>query len=270
MARLLALFVTLLLVGTALAEPGDAVVWLDYPVQKPVAARAGWGAVLTDIEAHLPARYGRQYASADLVTHGHETTHGVNSDVRNRFGKGRQNGLYCLNSQAALVVDPRVTIQQIAPLVPRSLRASRYNLYLVQQAGSWGNQPTYLCDEWVAYTNGAAVGLDQWKAGQASREHSDTIIGPLEFSYYALALLMATERHDPAYLRTADGVQLSEFVAHELRRASLLYTEGSAIPHFQWDNRLRESFATAADARELRELAVRWFGPAFVTRYLMP
>ncbi len=252
-------------------EPGDQLSWKVYKTQKK-KTDADWGPVLTDIEQHLPASYGKKYYNDDWSTHGHETTHGINSELRNNHAKnkGKENGFYLLNDKAAFVVDPKVTMKQVAPLIPTSLQGTRYNLYMIQQANSaWNNVPTYIFDEWVAYTNGAEVGIDRHKNKlKAPQWRSDTMIGQLEFTYYALAFCLAVEKHDPAYLKGKDGKQFKEFVAHEIRRAMKCYREGIKIDHYKWDTNLQKNFKTKADAKDLRDLAERWYGKAFVKHHI--
>lgn len=253
-------------------EPGDQVVWHHYPVQK-TKKNEKWGKVLTDIEEHLPAYLGNQYFDSDANTHGHETTHGIHSDIRNNHTEDRgskSNGLYCLNNKAAIVRNPNVKIHQVAPLVPKCLHGSRYNLYLVQQAKSWDDTPTYIFDEWTAYINGSEVDLDQFHSGLSGgmNRKNDSAIGPLEFSYYTLALCLAVEKHDPEYMDSPHFTQFKEFVAHELKRSFRVYTESIKIDYLNWETNLVSDFVNHHDAEPLRNIAMKWYGEPFVKKYL--
>jgi hypothetical protein len=137
--------------------PGEHVSWLHYPAQNSKTG-SGWGTALTDIAQHLPLSYGDTYWDSDLMTAGHETTHGINSELRNNYNKtGKQaNGFYVLDDQAAIIVDPKIRKSAVAAYVPTSLRGDRYSTYVTGQT-EWDDTPTYLFDEWVAYTNQSAI-----------------------------------------------------------------------------------------------------------------
>ena len=160
--------------------------WQQVP---PLRATPGnLGTVLADIESHMPV--GHIYRENDRVTWGHETTHGLNSRIRQMFG-GNIGAFYCLRSRAAVFPNPHVTISQVAPYVPRSLRGwITYSPYMVgRSANEWNSTPLYICDEWSAYINGSATGLDlaskgMWMQGQ----RSDTLQNMLDFDVYVMTL----------------------------------------------------------------------------------
>lgn len=241
---------------------GDDVVWETYAKQK-TKSNSRWGKVLTDIEEHLPNKYGTQYNDPDLITHGHETSHGIASELRNTHSG--VNGFYCLNNKAAFVKEPKLTLSQITSRVPSVLRKSRYDTYLVAQRRYWDDTPTYLLDEWIAYINGAEVGIDQYNNVSKGRDDgtsSDMIIAPVEFSYYVLALCKTIDELDPNY---ADMKQFKEFVAYNLRRTAEVYKAGIGLPPFRWDTGLIDSF----QASELKAVAIKWYGQDFVDKYLL-
>jgi hypothetical protein len=249
-------------------EPGDGVPWVEYKT-KQNTTNAGWGKVLTDIQQHLDPKHGNTYFSNDHITHGHETTHGINSDIRNNLGKRGQNGFYCLEGRAMLLYEPSLRIRQVAPLVPQSVRGGRYQLYLVQQAGQWDDMPTYIFDEWVAYINGTTVGIDQIKnnlKGRGSGSTSDDAIAPMEFTYYALALCRAVKQHDTNYFKA--NPEFSEFVSFNVRRSALAFREAIQMKEFQWETKLIDNFISSADAQPLRDIAVELWGEAFCKKYL--
>lgn len=243
----------------AVEEPGDRVAWTAFPAQKATTHHR-FGPVLTDIEQHLHPRFGAQYSSSDLVTHAHETTHGIHSDLRMKY---RKAGFYCLNGKAAVFAEPKVRLSQVAAFVPAEHRRMRFGTYLAgSQLRSWDDTPTYILDEWVAYTNGAEAAISQEQHGLPHRLGGDSVYGQIEFIPYALAFCLAVEKHDPRYLDGPDGVQLKEFVAHELRRAARLYRLGMEMPRLRWDQK------PPRVAGELRAVAARWYGEAFVQKHL--
>ena len=207
--------------------PGSMVQWMKLNKQQNHNTKSPF---LNDIVNHLPP-FGNQYYDSDLPTWGHEGTHGVNAYVRNKFGKVGQVGFYVGNDQAIILNQPKLTLKQIADTIPNDLRGSRYQLYFVNQLSSWNEWPLYCFDEWVAYTNGAAVGIEI-----TDRQHSDLMVGAVEFSIYALCACVAIDKYDPDYLKT--NTQFKEFVAHELQRSIKVYQKGILFPQYQWDTPL--------------------------------
>lgn len=246
-------------------EPGDNVQWMNFPKQKSVN-NSNYGPVLTDIVEHLPSKYGSEYDDRSLTTTGHETLHGICSELRNYKASGRNmNGFYCLNDKAAFIANPQITIGDVAKRVPQSLRGSRYQLYLVTARKDWDDTPTYLIDEWVAYVGGVEVGVDQVKSGKtrdSSESRSDLIIGPIEFSYYVLAMGKAIEEQDGNYIGKE---QFKEFVAYNIKRTAKAYQESKNIQSLQWETNIIDAFATS----ELKDFAVKWYGQKFVDQYLL-
>ena len=248
-------------------EHGDNVPWIAY-TPKTSTTDNRWGAILTDIEQHLNPKHGKTYYSSDNITHGHETTHGINSDIRMALGGTGKNGFYCLHNRAIVLTDPKCRISDVAPLIPQSLRGSRYNLYLVQQAHSWNDMPTYIFDEWVAYINGTEVGIDQVKHGlyNGRGSSSDDAIAPMEFTYYALALCQTVKQKDQEYFK--QHPEFSEFIAFNIRRSVLAFREAIQMKEFNWETKLIDTFISNQESHELRAIAVELWGQAFVNKYL--
>jgi len=120
----------------------------------------------------------------DRITNVHECTHGVNSKLRQRHGgTGKVNCFFVMDGKYTVFKEPRrITLQQIATQVRK--RGSCYNLYLIQQGRWWNNEPLYLFDEWVAYTNGTVVA---WQVN--FRGHDSTLEFALEFAHYCATLV---------------------------------------------------------------------------------
>jgi hypothetical protein len=206
---------------------GETVVWMAFPPQKQLT-NPSWGRFLTDIENHLPADYGSTYRDADKVTWCHETTHGINSHLRNRYGGAGRNAFYVGFDRAALVDEPRLTLGQIAQAIPPGLRGSHYQTYLVEQRGEWDRRPLYLWDEWIAYTNGARTALELAAIARGGKD--DCMLGMLQFNVYALYVVkLAQENH-------TDSKQLLEFFAWNWHRSLRIWEAGKVQPQLNWDN----------------------------------
>jgi len=244
-------------------RPGDSVRWVDWPEQH-TAADASWGGVLTDIVRHLPRSYGDTYYDSDKVTYGHETTHGINSHIRNYLNDTgrRANGFYCLEDRAALVPEPGIRKSQVASYIPGALRESRFSLYITGST-AWDDTPLYVWDEWIAYINGGEVGVDRHRAGLWREGWRDAVMGPLEFTVYGLAVGMAVEALDPGYF--ARETQFKEVMAFSCRRAMRVFNEGRTMESFRWDRQetYYTTFRTSTAAEPMREFVRRTFGAEF-------
>jgi hypothetical protein len=241
--------------------------FLDYGPQQPKTAP---GTILTDIVSHLPASYGNTYYDSNLVTWGHETSHGISAHLRNNFNTtGRNaNAFYVLGDRAVIVAEPKIIKRQVGAYVPSILRASRFSLYIEGQP-AWDAQPLYILDEMNAYTNGAAVALnlqqnDLWTYGR-----QDVLTGMIEFVSYSLALGRAVEVNDSEYFQTYP--QFTVYLGFAIERAMTTYWAGRQIPEFQNDKQeeLLKSLREANEAKELRDFAIGVYGQVWVDRVLL-
>jgi hypothetical protein len=247
----------------ALPEPE----WIAWPVQQ---ARSGsaWGTALTDIANHLPARYGTTYDDPDLVTFGHETSHGIHAHLRNYENDTGQkaNAFYVLGDRAAIVIEPAIFKHDVAPYVPASLRDFRYGTY-VTGAPDWDDTPLYLWDEWNAYVNGAEVGVNRVQEGLWTEGWRDQS-GNLEFVVYALAVGLCVSELDPDYL--ASYPQFSVFLRWNTERAMALHHAAQAMPEFEAATvaAYHDTLKTSPDAEPLRQFARDTFGDAWAADVL--
>lgn len=179
--------------------------WTNWPKVRSVN---NLGKVLSDIDSHMPA--GHIYRDSNKVTWAHETTHGINSNIRNSVRDGRRvNGFYVLEDRAAVIEEPRTTIRRVASRVPQDLRGPSFNLYLVQQAGSWNDTPLYLFDEWTAYTNGSECGRELNASGWYYE-----LLQAHNFNVYCMYLAMEVKETCPDY----DDKQFKAYIMWNVER----------------------------------------------------
>ena len=228
-----------------------------------------WGSILTDIVQHCPSEWVSIYWDSDKVTHGHETTHGINAHIRNNYNNtGRQaNGFYCLNNLAAIVIEPNIRKSNIAAYVPGNLQGSRYSLYILGSP-DWDDSPLYIWDEWVAYTNGTAVAIDLVNSGLWHYEWRDACAGTIEFVAYALAVGMAVEALDPGYFSSNE--QFHAFMTWQLDRSASLFRQCRLMSDFSWDtqDQYYQNLRTSPDAETMRQFVIRTFGADFASDVL--
>jgi hypothetical protein len=236
----------------------------------PQQTRTAPSATLTDIVSHLPSSYGNTYYDSNLVTWGHETTHGINAHVRNNFNTtGRKaNAFYVLNDRAVVVAEPRIVKSQVGPYVPTGLRASQFSLYIEGQP-AWDAQPLYILDEFNAYTNGAVVAIDLHKNNLWTYGQQDVLAGIVEFVSYSLALGRAVKEKDSEYFQTYP--QFAAYLGFAIERAMATYQSGKDIPEFKQaaQEELLKKLQTGDDGKELRAFAEDLFGRDWVDRVLL-
>lgn len=180
-------------------------------------------------------------------TNGHETTHMLNSQIRNESGKG--NGFYVTQGRGFLVKEPKMRKSAVAAFIPSSCRGYRYPTYITGQR-EWDDMPTYLIDEWSAYNNGADVAIDDKNKGRKV-ENADEVSGCIEFSIYCVALCMAIEKNDPDYWK--DETQFKEFVKWHLQRSQTLFEAGKDTYPSSGQDKLYNALRTSPDAAAMRE-----------------
>lgn len=176
----------------------------------------------------LPAGHIYATPGESVVNLAHESTHGVNSRIRNYLaqqpGGAGVNAFFVGQDRGAFVLrEPRIPLALVARYVPAECRGVSFNLYLVQQAGQWNEQPLYVLDEWTAYVNGAVVGLE------SGRPEAYELQQAIEFCGYATALLLCVERHDKTY-SDKERINLEEFIGWQCGRVRALSQTARKIP----------------------------------------
>ena len=211
--------------------------------------------IYADVLSHsreLP--FGNQHGRYTSV---HETAHSIHNELRNEYKillkNNKLNVIYLLNSQAAIVHDPNITIEMVQPYVSPSLRSMRYKLYLEKQLEFWNHYPTYLLDEWNCYILGAECAVDDFLQ-KKPLEKTNAISGALEFSIYTLAMCLAIQDHDPVYWKS--HTQFKALVRYNLMRSERVLRLGSDIPEFQYreQDRLRAVLLRHEEAEPMRRL----------------
>lgn len=170
-----------------------------------------FGKLGSDIQSRLPAGHPYLEPGESMVNWAHESTHGINSRVRNAIApNGRVNAFYVGSGRAFALREPNVSLAVVSRYVPQELRRAGFTNYLLEQQRYWNGQPLYVLDEWSAYLNGNAAGLELGLAEKTSTARM------IEFCAYATAVVVAVEAHDPSY---PDRELLAEFVASQLERS---------------------------------------------------
>jgi hypothetical protein len=211
------------------------------------------GTVYGDIISHSKGKpFGDQGGRG---TNAHETTHGINSEIRNAHtNQGKKiNGFYVLEGRGVVLEEPKIKMEHAKKFVPKNLQSYRWDLYLVKQLRDWNDTPTYICDEWVAYINGGACDVDDVKKGKHKGGWTDGVSGCCDFTIYTIALCMATKELDPDYWKNYK--QFRNFVVWEMRFAQKIFLEGRVMKEFKWDkqDKLLLEFLESPEAEAMRK-----------------
>lgn len=227
------------------------------------------GTILQDIVNHIPTGEIATYKDSNMMTWGHETSHGIHAYIRNHLNpdKTPTNGFYLLKGQYALVKGPGMSKSAVAAYIPSNLRGSRYDLYIAGQK-EWDDTPLYIFDEWNAYINGGAVAVELATKGLWTEGNMDSVRGIIEFNVYALATAMAVKTGDPTYYK--DYRQFREFVAYNIRRGMLTYNEGVKMPFFAGfeQEQYMAALRTSPEAEALRTFAKEFLGADYCKEVL--
>jgi hypothetical protein len=186
------------------------------------------------------------FMESSRPTTGHETTHALNSELRNQRGGG-VNAFYVMSGKAVILKEPRLRKREVISFVPPSLRQCRFGTY-VSGAAEWDDRPLYLVDEWVSYVNGCFVALDDQRHGRRV-EQADWASGPLELGVYCVALGMAVEKYDPAYWRSS---QFPAFLRWHWARAKSAYGHGEKLFPSSTQEKQLANLRTSPDAAAMR------------------
>lgn len=266
----------------ALADP----TWINYPRQHSTFSDRS--ELYNDYCNHCRS-WRQMIERSSKITSAHECTHGTNSELRMRrsemagiksdgqlditfvrskgvtliqprrdvrelfFAKaGKVNGFYVGGDRAIMLPEPGIRKSTVAKYIPSGLRGMRFSTYITGQR-AWDDTPLYIFDEWVAYNNGTATGVDLNKLGDGSGRGTDQPMGPLEFFAYALGLCRAVEDLDSGYYTS--NPQFTAFMEFELYRAFATIQE--AIKRFPWSS--AQQYLDNLRSSNLPEIAKRRF-----------
>lgn len=225
--------------------------FINYPPVRQID-NPDLGTNLSDIESHLPS--GHHYSHQDLITWGHESTHGINANIRNaQPASPRINAFYCMRNRAVVLKEPATTITKVAKRVPSVLKGPSYDLYLKQQAAHWNDRPLYLLDEWVAYSNGVEVGREMNLSGWDYE-----LLQAHNFCVYAICVAMEIQLNCPDY----DDTAFSGFLKWNIERVMNLTRPLEDGPQMPLDrsSKYLEIVRTHDDAAKFRDFCRGYFG----------
>jgi len=185
--------VMLFLVGLAfflLVSLASAQTWHEMDEVRP-GYTTGFGYVIDDLERHSDGKHPMRNEK-DPGNWAHELIHQLHSDLRLETPEV-DNCFYFGKGAYVRLTEPRVTLRQVAALVPKDKRGASYNTYLKHQQRWWNNEPLYVLDEAVANATGLHYHVT------TNTKDAKRLDMAQEFLAYTQALEQAVKKHDPNY-----------------------------------------------------------------------
>jgi len=223
---------------------------------------ASWGPILRDLARHI--EHDGPWLADELSTAAHESTHLMNTQINRAHNQrwGQANAFYALNDCGILMPEPKVRKSDAAAYLPDSMRGLRFAQYITGQE-SWDDVPTYIFDEWIAYTHGSAAALELRDNGNWGDKRSDALAGQVEFTAYGLALGMAVRDLDPTYF--AAETAFVQFVAWNARRSLDQYRAGRDDDRWpsEESHAIYAAMRDSADGAAMRAFVTEVYGADF-------
>jgi hypothetical protein len=193
----------------------------------------------------------------------------MNTQINRAYGQtwGQANAFYALNDCGILMAEPNVRKSDAAAYLPDSMRGLRFAQYITGQE-SWDDVPTYIFDEWIAYTHGSAAALELLANGHWGDARQDALAGQVEFTAYGIALGMAVRDLDASYFATETA--FVQFIAWNALRSLDQYRAGRDDPHFPSAEQetIYAAMRDGADGAAMRTFLTEVYGAAFTAKLL--
>lgn len=237
-------------------EPKSIELFSHFPAQKNVSNK-NWGPLLSDIKNH---EVFFDNNLDDLITVGHEATHDVSIFFRmNKQDnyKALINAFYVFEDRVAIIENPPIKLSQMYDFIPDGLKDDLYDIYFPNPP--YEDNPLYVWEEWTAYVNGAAIGVDLVN-NHLLTKNRDTLSSMLEFLLYASALALAVKELEPFYYK--NNKQFRRFFHWNFKRSIVVYNDAKKLAPF--DNKMHKEYLkkikTLPDAKKIRTFLVENFG----------
>lgn len=142
---------------------------------------------LDDLERHMPENH--IYRDNNKITWAHETTHGLNQHLTNKFAPNARC-YYIYENRYVIVPKPNMSLLNLYGRIPDFVRRDTAVLLHYFQNNTWDNSE-YILEEWVAYVNGCYARQD------LKIESDDSeITFALMFNVYALYLSLYEDNQE--------------------------------------------------------------------------
>ena len=239
----------------------------DVPTY-PFSGNDYGSAFYRDIMTHTPPK--ERYLSDVSSTQAHESLHGMHSIMRN-ITKEKDAFFFYQGGKGIYIAEPIENLRDVKNHIGASFRqlaASRYKLYLIDQAVSWTNT-LYIFDEWNGYVATTRSAVESFRSGKwEASGNSDPIEGIADFMYFCSAAIVSIKNVDPNYL--ANNSQFKAGYAMIMEESVRWVNE--AKKEAIWKNSKAwakvQNLQTAPDAAEVRAAIKELMGAAWTQRVL--
>lgn len=202
------------------------------------------------------------YNDDNPVTLVHETTHSINSFLRNTVSivqgsppNGQNNNAFYLgDNQFELLPEPQVSISEVLTYIPNNLKIMN-----VLSPG-WNDKSLYILDELISYTHGANVAIElesnnMWTSKGYNNLNSKPLKGVLQSTVNALALYKAVKENDNQYINK--NPKFKELIKYLVKKGIDTFKDGNKFPVFRGSeqNALWNNLLDSGDFKEtIKEL----------------
>ncbi|MEM0465334.1 MAG: thioredoxin domain-containing protein [Candidatus Pacearchaeota archaeon] len=222
------------------------------------------------------------YKYSDERSTVHETTHAINSKLRNQFSRGNKkvSAFYLFGGKFVLINKPsNLNVKNVDEFIPDKMkisasRSSSYDVYIkpnlitysftrggLEKVGffnNWYDDPFFILDELNAYTNGAIYVSNL--ENSISLKSEVISLRLCDFVVYSLALAKAIKTYDCNYWNSESGSIFRSYLVFALKRAidaeeAQLRRLGSKNPREDALNKLNSIIDD-----KLKDFAIETFG----------
>ena len=234
--------------------------------QKNLTKTSVYNTITTHSDQLFNSKWGRP-------TNAHETIHEINNSISQT--KRGYRAFYGSLNKAIWIKEPKITMDDIIPYIPQSVRGYRFPTYFIDQKRFWNEVALYPLDEWVAYIGGAECAVDDYKnhnldpTKYPSEEmkfytdvRSDEVSGSLEFAIYCTGLAMCIKDKDREYWN--DYMQFRYAMKFFLVKAEEVFFTGKGIFPSRRQDELLENLQNHQDTTEMRTFLLNEFDGLFI------
>lgn len=201
--------------------------------------------------------FGDKYGRSTNV---HETVHEINSITS---GKQKQHrALYIGKNYVLWLKYPKVTMTDIIPNIPTSVRGYRFRTYFIENIKHWNDVALYPMDEWSAYIAGAECSVDDYNNRIFAEYKEDSVSGSLEFSIYCLSLAMSIKEKDPDYWN--DYMYFRNSMFFFLTKAETVFNSGKNLFPSKKQDEMLKNLREKDDTKEMRLFLQNYFDNIFI------
>jgi hypothetical protein len=213
--------------------------------------------VYNEVLSYYSNPFGDKYGRSTNV---HETVHDINSTISNL--KMGYRAFYIGAGRCVWIKKPLLTMTDIIPYIPNTLRGYRYKTYFVENIKEWNDNALYPVDEWSAYICGAECAVDDHLSNIKAESKEDSVSGTLEFSIYGIALCMAIKDKDPEYWH--NNMQYRHLIHLFLIKSENIFFEGKDVFPSDKQDILLKSLRTDTNAKNIKDFLIKEFHGIFI------